>query len=86
MIFYAMADYWITFKLILMWFSGGYWARRLLHNGVRYIATLSIPIELQTRVLQNSMADSWTTVKNIQFDFWRGIRLDISCTPVNGRS
>ena len=46
-------------------FSGGYWAQRQLHAGIRYVPTLSILMELLAGVLQNPMADSSTTVPGI---------------------
>ena len=40
--FYSMADYSTTVIGIPIRFSGGYWARRQLHTGLRYIPVGSI--------------------------------------------
>ena len=40
-IFYSMADYSTTPGPILILFPGGYWARRQLPNGIRYVSVAS---------------------------------------------
>ena len=67
--FYSIADCSTTVRGIEIRFSGGYWARRQLHAGIRYVPTLSISIELQAGDLQNSMADTSTTVRGIPIRF-----------------
>ena len=44
--FYSMADCSTTVTGIPIQFAGGFWARRQLHAGIRYIPTRSIFIEL----------------------------------------
>ena len=61
----SMADSSTTVRDIQFRFTGGYWARRRLHAGIRYVPTRSILLELQAGDLQNSMADSSTTVRGI---------------------
>ena len=61
----SMADSSTTVRDIQFRFAGGYWARRQLHAGIRYVPTRSILMELQAGDLQNSMADSSTTVRGI---------------------
>ena len=70
--FYSMADYSTTVTGIPIRFVGGYWARRQLHAGIRYVPTLSILIELQAGDLQTSMADSSTSVPGIPILFAGG--------------
>ena len=70
--FDSMADYSTTVRVIPIRFSGGYWARRQLHAGIRYVPTLSILMELQAGDLQNSMADSSPTVRAIPVLFAGG--------------
>jgi len=41
-IFYSTADSSTTAGRILMLFAGGCWARRQLHNGIRYVSVASI--------------------------------------------
>ena len=67
--FYSIADCSTTVRGIPIRFSGGYWARRQLHACIRYVSTLSIPIELQAGNLQNLMADSSTAVRGILIRF-----------------
>ena len=69
---YSMADYSTTVTGIPIRIAGGYWARRQLHAGIRYVPTLSILMELQAGDLQNSMADSSTTVRAIPIRFEGG--------------
>ena len=52
-----MADISTTVTGIQIRFSGGYWARRQLHAGIKYVSTPSIPMELQAGDLKYSMAD-----------------------------
>ena len=52
-----MADYSTPAGQILILFPGGCWARRQLHDGIKYVPTRSIPIELQAGDLKDSMAD-----------------------------
>jgi len=40
-IIYSMADYSTTGKQILLLFAGGYWARRQIPNGIRYVSVAS---------------------------------------------
>ena len=61
----SMADSSTTVRGIPIRFEGGYWARRQLHGGIRYVPTWSILMELQAGDLQNSMADSSITVRGI---------------------
>ena len=61
----AMADYSTTVLDIPIQIAGGYWARRQLHAGIRYVPTRSILMELQAGDLQNSMAHYSTTVRGI---------------------
>ena len=70
--FYSMADYSTTVTGIPIRIARGYWARRQLHAGIRYVPTLSILMELQAGDLQNSMADSSTTVRGIPILFAGG--------------
>ena len=70
--FYSMADYSTTVIGIPIRFSGGYWARRKLHAGIRYVSTLSILMELQAGDLQSSMADYSPTVRAIPIQFAGG--------------
>ena len=44
---YSMADYSAIIRAITIRFLGGYWARRQLHAGKRYVSTRSILMELQ---------------------------------------
>ena len=69
---YSMADYSTTVIGIPIRFSGGYWTRRQLHAGIRYVPTRSILMELEAGDLQNSMADSSTTVRGISIRFVGG--------------
>ena len=86
--FYSMADYSTTVTGIPIRFARGYWARRQLHAGIRYVSTLSILIELQAGDLQNSIADSSTTVRGIPIpfagDYWarRQLHAGIRYVPV----
>ena len=70
--FDLMADYYTTVPGIPIRIVGGYWARRQLHAGIRYVPMLSILMELQAGDLQNSMADSATTVSDIPIRFVGG--------------
>ena len=70
--FYSMADYSTTVTGIPIRFAGGYWARRQLHAGKRYVPMRSILIELGAGNFQNSMADSSTTVRGIPNRFAGG--------------
>ena len=45
--FYLIADYSTTAAKIPILQSGGCWAQWYLHNGIRYVSTPSIPMELQ---------------------------------------
>ena len=63
--YYLIVDCSTTVRGILIRFAGGYWARRQLHAGIRLIPTRSILMEIQAGDLQNSMADSSTTVTGI---------------------
>ena len=72
--FYSIADYSTTIRGIPIRSSGGYWARRQLHAGIRYVPTLSILMELQAGDLQSSMADSSTTERGIPIRFAGGYR------------
>ena len=67
-----MADISTTVTGIQIRFSGGYWARRQLHAGIKYVSTPSIPMELQAGYLTYSMADISTTVTGIQIRFSGG--------------
>ena len=67
-----MADYSTTAARILNLFLGGYWARRQLHAGIRYVPTRSIPMELQAGDLKDSMTDYSTTVTGIPIRFAEG--------------
>ena len=86
--FYSIADRSTTDRGIPIRSSGGYWARCQLHAGIRYVSTLSIPIELQAGDLQNSMADSSTTVSGIPIrfpgEYWvqRQLHASIRYVPV----
>ena len=60
-----MADYSTAAGRIPILFSGGCWARRQLHAGIKYVPTRSIPMELQAGDLKNSMADYSTTAGRI---------------------
>ena len=64
--FYSMADYSTTVRGIPIRFSGGYWARRQLHAGIRYISTRSILIELLSALNVvpggGGMAGTWKLV------------------------
>ena len=68
----AMADSSTAVRGIPILFAGGYWARRQLHAGMRYVPTRSILMELQAGDLQNSIADSSTTVRGIPILFAGG--------------
>ena len=46
--FYSMADCSTTVRGIPIRFARGYWARRQLHAGIRYVSTRSIPMELHS--------------------------------------
>ena len=70
--FYSMADYSTTVIGIPIRFSGGYWTRRQLHAGIKYVLTRSILMELLAGDLQNSMADSSSTVRGISIRFAGG--------------
>ena len=61
----SMANSSTTVRGIQIQFAGGYWARRQLHTGIRYVATQSMPMELRAGDIQNSMADSSTKVRGI---------------------
>ena len=67
-----MADYSTIVRGIPIRFSGGYWARRQLPPGIRYVPTLSILMELQAGDLQSSMADSSPTFRAIPILFVGG--------------
>ena len=67
-----MADYSTTAARILILLFGGYWARRQLHAGIRYVPTRSILMELQAGDLKDSMADYSTTVTGIPIRFAGG--------------
>ena len=70
---YSMADSSTTVRGIPIRFAGGYWARRLLHAGIRYVPVASklrnslASLEGAQVVLAEfySMADSSTTVRGI---------------------
>ena len=64
-----MADYSTTAGCIPILRSGGCWARRQLHAGIRYVSTQSILMELQAGDLQNLMADYSTTAGRIPILF-----------------
>ena len=72
-------------------FPGGYWARRQLHAGIRYLPTRSILLELQAGNLQNLMPDSSTAVTGISILIarccWarRQLHVGISYVPVASR-
>ena len=60
-----MADISTTVTGIQTRFSGGYWARRQLHAGIKYVSTPSIPMELQAGDLKYSIADYSITAGRI---------------------
>ena len=73
----SMADSSTTVRGIPIRFAGGYWARRQLHGGIRYVTTWTIFIELQAGDLQNSMADPFTTIRGIPIRIAGGDRKSV---------
>ena len=66
---YSIADSSTTVRGIPIRLSGGYWARRQLHAGIRYVPMGSILIELQAGDLKSLTADSSTTFRGIPIRF-----------------
>ena len=77
----SMADYSTTARGIPIRFAGGYWARRQLHAGIRYVPTLSIPMELVSAlngVPGGGIAGTWKHVYKLVLvdrieDYLRGL-------------
>ena len=69
---YSIADSSTTVRGIPIRIAGGYWARRQLHAGIRYVPIGSILMELQAGDLKSSTADFSTTVRGIPIRFLGG--------------
>ena len=69
---YSIADPSTTVIGIPIRIAGGYWARRQLHAGIRYVPIGSILMELQAGDLKYSTAGSSTTVRGIPIRFSGG--------------